>query len=70
VDQQLQLASAFLHEARQALDRIDGGGPDARDSELRQQRRDAMTYWIRADRHYRACHAAHDQPAAGSARQA
>jgi hypothetical protein len=58
--EQLQLAAAFLHEARRALDRIDLRGAAARDPELRQLQREAMTYWMRAERHFRACRAGHD----------
>jgi hypothetical protein len=64
--QQLKLAAAFLYEARRELDRIERGGTGARDDELRQQQREAMSYWMRAERHYRACHAAYHQGTTGN----
>jgi hypothetical protein len=54
---QLTLAIAFLDEARRALDRVLRPGSGDRDPTWRQQHLAAMTYWARAYRHYRRCHA-------------
>jgi hypothetical protein len=56
--EQQQLAGAFLDEARRALDRVLRLDPGERGHTWRQQHLDAMTYWARAYRHYRACHGA------------
>jgi hypothetical protein len=54
---QLTLAIAFLDEARRALDRVLRPGARDRDPMWRQRHLEAMTYWARAYRHYRRCHA-------------
>jgi hypothetical protein len=56
--EQLQLARAFLGEARHAFERVLRPDAGHRDPAWRQRHLEAMIYWARAYRHYRACSAA------------
>jgi hypothetical protein len=65
--EQLTLAMAFLDEARRALDRVLRAGSVRAEPGWRQQHLEAMTYWARAYRHYRRCHAAQKRVTLGNA---
>jgi hypothetical protein len=65
--EQFELAAAFLDEARGALVYALRSRPEGHDPEWRSRHLEAMTYWARAHRHHRVCHAAQNAVATANA---
>ena len=55
IAQQRQLATVFVEEARRELHRVLSLGGPTNDQAWRAAHLEALSFWSRAHRHYRAC---------------